>query len=193
MKLPVIQDAKRYTGLYVVDFGDHSAAGFTAVEVAELLESEKYACVKVYKIHNASPDGKMELKGVNNDLFQLEAGMFFYAADEPTALAEYKKLIGLAVANAVPCRTKVHLAKVDDKTYLTAMIYPAEYDEEVSRWLLDNGYRTAGAVEGGTSAVQRYYQANAEIIQRHQLLPASSRVHLSGEYLLAASRKALVR
>ena len=63
MKLPQVQEATKYAGLYVVDFGDHSGVGFTADEVAELLDSERFADVKVYKIHRAFPDGTMELKG----------------------------------------------------------------------------------------------------------------------------------
>jgi hypothetical protein len=36
MKLPKLQKPDVYTGLYMVDFGDHSGVGFTAEEVAEL-------------------------------------------------------------------------------------------------------------------------------------------------------------
>ena len=85
MKLPEMKNAEKYKGLYVVDFGDHSGVGFTAEEVAELLESEKFKDIKVYKIYRAYPDGKMELKGVPNSIFELEAGMFFYESDESTA------------------------------------------------------------------------------------------------------------
>ncbi len=42
MKLPEVKNSERYVGLYVVDFGDHSAVGFTADEVAELLDSDKF-------------------------------------------------------------------------------------------------------------------------------------------------------
>ena len=73
MKLPKLQDSEKYVGLYIFDFGDHTGVGFTAQEVAELLESEKYKDSKVYKIHRAYPDGKLELKGVQPRLFQLEA------------------------------------------------------------------------------------------------------------------------
>ena len=37
-----IKNAERYRGLYIVDFGDNTGVGFTAPEVAELLESEKF-------------------------------------------------------------------------------------------------------------------------------------------------------
>ena len=75
MKLPDVQNPSKYIGLYIIDFGDHTGLGFTAREVAELLESEKFKDVKAYKIYNACPDGKMELKGLRKELLQLESCM----------------------------------------------------------------------------------------------------------------------
>ena len=61
MKLPALTDPGRYTGLYIVDFGDQVAVGYTAPEVEVLLDHEAYRSCKVFKIHNAYPDGRMEL------------------------------------------------------------------------------------------------------------------------------------
>ena len=137
MKLPKLQKTEKYVGLYVFDFGDHTGVGFTAEEVAELLESERYKDGKVYKIHRAYPDGRLELKGVPSEQFQLEAGMFFYSNDFETAERDFKELVNLAVRSAPPGRAKVHLAKYDDSKFAVALIYPAEYDDEFSSWLLE--------------------------------------------------------
>jgi len=193
MKLPEVENADKYIGLYVVDFGDHSGLGFTADEVAELLESKKFADVKVYKTHRASPDGQMELKGVTSQTFQLEKGMFFYAGDNDTAQDDYKRLVEFAVTTSAPCRAKVHLAKYSDEKFVTAIIYPAEYDDEISRWLIDGDYKTAGSAEGGLEAVQRYYDQAPEILQRHQLFSASAIDSRSGDQLLAAVKLAVQR
>lgn len=186
-------DTKRYTGLYVVDFGDHSAVGFTANEVAEMLESEKFADVKVYKIHNARPDGTMELKGVPKEIFQLETGMFFYAADEKTARQDFKRLMDIAVVSAAPARAKAAVAKLSDTEYVTSLIYPAEYDAEFSRWLLDNNYRTSGAAQGGTGYVEMYDNAQKEVLDSRQLWAADSFDELTGIELVAAAKRAIVR
>ena len=175
-----------------MDFGDHCGVGFTAEEVAELLESEQFADVQVYKVHRANPDGTMELKGVSKETFQLEAGMFFYAADEATAQADFQRLTAWADEQLPPARCKVHLANTGE-TYVTALIYPAEFDDAFSRWLLDGNYRTAGQVEGGTGAVQRYYEANWDVLERKKLWPASSIEHLQGEALMEATNRAIVR
>lgn len=193
MKLPEMKNTNKYTGLYVVDFGDHSGVGFTAEEVAELLESEKFKDVKVYKIYKAYPDGKMELKGVPSGIFQLEAGMFFYETDETTARDDYKKLVNSAVKQAPPTKAKVHLAKYSDEKYVTALIYPAEQNDEISRWLLDIDYKTAGTAEGGIEAAKRYYTDKPEILERHQLFSEQQFENLMGERLLAATKLSYVR
>jgi hypothetical protein len=180
-------------GLYVFDFGDHAGVGFTAQEVAELLESERYKDGKVYKIHQAYPDGRLELKGVPGQTFQLEAGMFFYSQSEGQARDDYKRLIHLAVTGRPPCKAKVHLARYTDDSFITAIIYPAEYDGEVSSWLLKGNYRTAGAAEGGIEAVRRYYDQAPRIIERHQLYGESQIESRTGEELLAGLRLAIQR
>jgi len=193
MKLPKLEKPDKYVGLYVVDFGESSSVGFTAEEVAEILESEKFKDCKAYKIHRAYPDGRLELKGVRRDIFQLETGMLFYSADVDTARTDYKRLVKIGVETDVPCRAKINLAKISDDKYVTALIYPAEYDDEMSRWLLEHNYKTAGQVEGGVSAVTQYYQAKPEIIERHQLWPSSTIESRTGEELLAATKIAVQR
>jgi hypothetical protein len=192
MKLPEVQNADKYTGLYVVDFGDHCGVGFTAEEVTELLESERFADVQIYKVHRANPDGTMELAGISKQTFQLEAGMFFYANEEQDARADFERLTAWADEYLPPARCKVHLANHGD-SYVTALIYPAEFDDAFSGWLLDANYRTAGQVEGGAGAAGRYYEANWDVAERKQLWPASSIEHLQGEALLEATNRAIVR
>lgn len=193
MKLPELKQPGRYVGLYVVDFGESSSVGFTAEEVAELLDSEKYKDCKVYKIYNAYPDGRLELEGVRSETFQLEAGMFFYENALGTARSNYENLVKIAVGSAPPCRAKVHLSKCSNEKFATVLIYPAEYDDEISRWLLDNNYRTAGSAEAGSGAVQRYYNEKPEILERHQFFSRDSFQSRTGGELLANLKVAVQR
>ena len=193
MKLPELKKPDKYVGLYIFDFGDHTGVGFTAQEVAELLESEKYKDGKVYKIHKAYPDGKLELKGVRAEIFQLEAGMFFYSSELEPARRDFKGLVNLAVESAPPCRAKVHLAKYSKDKFVAALIYPAEYDDEISSWLLDGEYKTAGAAEAGIEAMQRYYDYQPQILDRHQLFGKSALMSRTGKELLASIKLAVQR
>ncbi|MHC4222230.1 MAG: hypothetical protein ACYST9_07385, partial [Planctomycetota bacterium] len=149
MKLPNLEKPDQYVGLYVFDLGDHAEVGLSAQQVAERLESELYKDCKVYKIHNAYPDGKVELKGVPSEIFQLEAGMFFYSFNRDNAKSDFGGLIELAEKSTSPCRAKVHLAKYSDEKFAVALIYPAEYDDEISSWLIQGQYKTQGPAEGG--------------------------------------------
>ncbi len=193
MKLPKLEKPQKYVGLYIFDFGEYTGVGFTAEEVAELFESQRYKDAKVYKIHKAYPDGKLELKGVQAEIFQLEAGMFFYSGHLETSERNFKELVSLAVQTLPPCRAKLHLAKYSDNKFVTALIYPAEYDDEISCWLLDGDYKTSGAAEGGIEAVQRYYDVKRQILDRHQLFSKSERESRTGEELLASIKLAVQR
>jgi hypothetical protein len=186
MKLPKLEKPERYEGLYIFDFGDHAGVGFTAEEVAELLDSERYREGKIYKILRAFPDGRLELRAMPAARFQLEVGMFFYVQDEATARGDFQRLVALAVRSTPPCRAKVQLAKYADDKYAVALIYPSERDEEVSSWLLEGHYRTSGPAEGGLGAVERYYRDAPEILETHQLFGASETISRTGRELLAS-------
>ncbi len=191
--MPELEKPEKYVGLYVVDFGDNVGVGFTAEEVGELLESEKYADVKVYKIHRASPEGQMELKGVPGKRFQLESAMLFYAGSQDRAQADFKNLISLAVSTPPPCRARVQLADLGGETFATALIYPAEYEDEVSAWLIGGDYKTVGGAEGGPSALQNYYDRSPEILDRHQLFAGQGIESRSGQELLENLKVAVQR
>jgi len=193
MKIPKLQKPEKYVGLYVFDFGDHTGVGFTTQEVAELFESQKYRNCKAYKIHKAYPDGKLELKGARAEIFQLEAGMFFYSSALETATQDFKGLVNLAVKFSPPCRAKLHLAKYSNDKFVVALIYPAEYDDEISSWLLDGEYKTSGTAEAGIEAVQRYYDDKPDILDRHQLFGKSALQSRTGEELLASIKLAVQR
>jgi hypothetical protein len=193
MKLPKVENSEKYASLYVFDFGDHCGVGFTAEEVAELFESERYKNCKAYKIHKAYPDGRLELKGIRPEIFQLEAGLFFYSSELETARADFKRLVNLAVGTSPPCRAKLHLARYSDEKFVTAIIYPAEYDDQISAWLLDGNYKTTGTAEGGLEAVQRYYDYKPQILDRHQLFGKSEYQSRSGTELLASLKLAVQR
>jgi len=193
MKLPKLDNPDRYKGLYIFDFGDHTGVGFTAEEVAELLESERYCDGKVYKIHRAYPDGRLELKGVSVERFQLESGMIFYSTLAETAQGDFKRLVDAAIEASPPCRAKVQLARYSDEKYGVALIYPGEYEDEISSWLSARAYRTTGAAEGGTGVVERYYLDAPEILERHQLFGAGEGISRTGDELLVSLKQAVQR
>ncbi|AQT67392.1 hypothetical protein STSP2_00536 [Anaerohalosphaera lusitana] len=192
MKLAHVENPTKYKGLYIIDYGDHSSIGYTADEVAQILESEQYANVKVYKIRRAYPDGQMELKGVPAETFHLEMGMFFYAHNEKIARKQYDRLIEDTQTHPAPARAVVQLAKLDAQTYVTALIFPAEHNDEFSSWLIDCDYRTTGQVTGGVSALIEYRSRGPQIIESTQL-HAPDRQDRPAEELFAKTGEAVQR
>ena len=119
--------------------------------------------------------------------------MFFYETLLDTAKGNFKGLVNLAVTTAPPCRAKVHLAGYSEDKFVTSIIYPAEYDDEISSWLIEGRYKTKGAAEGGIEAVQRYYKDSSEILERHQLFEKAALQSRSGLELLANVKLAVQR
>ncbi|MHC4642271.1 MAG: hypothetical protein ACYS32_11550, partial [Planctomycetota bacterium] len=97
------------------------------------------------------------------------------------------------VKTAPPCRAKVHLAKYSNDKFAVSIIYPAEYDDEISSWLLDSRYKTTGSAEAGIEAVQRYYEQQPQILDRHQLFGTSELISRTGQELLASVKLAVQR
>lgn len=203
MKIPRVDDPTRYRGLFVFDFGEWTAMGYTADEIATLLESEQYRSGKVYKIVRASPDGSMELRGVSPERFELESGIFHWRSDEAAARADFRDLLGIADAEPPPCRMNVQLALVPflpsgsdsepTPRHVTALIFPAEFDDEVGRWLMDHGYRGGDWVEGGISIVTSFRTLEKEILDRKQLWSLSSQNSRSAEEIYQSVRQAVQR
>lgn len=197
MKLPALEQPQRYLGLYVFDFGEWCAVGYTAEEVAMLLESEKYADGKVYRIHNATPDGRMELAGVSVSRFQFESGMFFYRAAEDEARRDFEQLCRLAETSPPPCKAYVHLADrspaAGDARFVVALIYGAEHDSDVGRWLLAGRYEGGSLAEGGVSMVTNYYDERPEILDRRQLWSRNVTLSRSRDEVFGSVRRAVQR
>ena len=197
MKLPSVAEPQRYRGLYVFDFGAWVALGYTAEEIAVLLESEAYRDGKVYKIVRAAPDGALELRGVAAGRFQAESGMFFNRQEGALARADFAELRRLANTQGAPCRAFVHLADLGGAEgtfrYVMALIFPAEYEDEMARWLAAAGFAGGDLAEGGISHVSNYYAADKTILDRQQSWSQPAIPSRSTDEVLRSVRQAVQR
>lgn len=197
MKLPRVDEPQRYCGLYVYDFGPWSAVGYTAEEIAILLEDERTAGGKVYRIQRALPDGTMDLRAISADRFGLESGMFFFRYDIDQARSDFRQLAALGNEHRPPCRARLTLADrgpgVERGRYVVSLVFPAEYDDDVAAWLLAHDYAGGDFVEGGISSVSTYLQQANDILERQQLWSVTSGLIRSAEEVLASTRRAVQR
>lgn len=199
MKLPPISQPERYRGLYLFDFGAWVALGYTAEEIAMLLESERYRDGKVYKIHRANPDGSLELRSLSRERFQLESGLFFYRSELPAARADFESFAALARSRPPPCRAKLQLADFgpaaadEGHRFALALIFPAEYEDEIGAWLSEADYQGGDLAEGGISLVTRYYEQDKTLLERQQLWSQAAIPARSREEVYASVRRAVQR
>ena len=100
--------------------------------------------------------------------------MFFHEPTQSLAAKNYKKLIDLAITSKFPCTAKVNLAKYSNDKFATAIIFPAEYNDQLSDWLLANDYQTTGSTTGSATEVTKYYEDKPEILETHQLFTSQS-------------------
>jgi len=176
MKLPRLDDPERYIDLFVVQFADGQVAvGYTAEEAATIAEQEACAEAKIFRIHDARPDGTVELVGVGRDRFSLEAGMFFGREAESPARADYEELGSLARGDPPPARCRLVLARWPDgrTPWVSGLIYPAEADHAMSRYLIEHRFAGGINVIGGVGAVTEFY-ASAEVVESEGL-PSAGR------------------
>jgi hypothetical protein len=176
MVFPSLENPRAYQGLYVIDFGESVSVGYTAAEVGRLLEMERFRDSKVYRIHNAYPDGRMELLGVSATRFLTETGMFFSSGNPEKARADFEVLARLANDGPIPSRAKLQLAELPGSSYPHAvgLIYPAEFDGEWSAWMMRAGYKGGESCDLGAGHVSDWY-AHARVSDSIQLLQVLDR------------------
>jgi len=188
MKLPQLEHPDRYAGLFVVDFGDTCSVGYTAEEVAWLLESEAHASAKVYRIQGAGPEGTLELKGVPASRFRTEAGLFFHARTPAAARSDFESIRALAEAEGFPCRAQLLLGSLETSArlpWVVGVAYPAECDEDVSAWMLAHDVRAGEYADGGVGRLQAMREA-LHVIETASLRPPAGRRARRREEVLAA-------
>jgi len=181
MQIPKPNSKTDYKGLYIFDFGDSIAIGYTAREIAMLLESEEYSDGKVYQIINIDENGRSYLKGISNELFQLENGFFFCSREAEDAERDFNQLWQLAAKEPPPCTCKIHLAKLDYSpmfSHAVALMFPAEYEDDISNWLIKIDYKGGESVDCGISHVTNYYNNSTVSDARQFVAPdAESRTY----------------
>ena len=76
---------------------------------------------------------------------------------------------------------------------VTALIYPAEYEDEIAAWLNATGYAGGDLAEGGSSHVTDYYAADKAILDRQQLWNQPAIPSRSADEVLRTVRQAVQR
>jgi len=157
LRLPRLDDPKRYEGLYIFDFGDSVSVGYTAGEIEILLAEAEYRDGRVYRIYRAHDNGQLEITGIAKDMVSRQSGMVFsFDAMEPARDA-FDRLRESAGTRRVPCNCQVRLGVCSDRPlpFCVAVVYDAESEDRIGKWMLDIDFQGGQVVEGGSKAIAR--------------------------------------
>lgn len=101
MNLPHLDNPELYQGLYVFDFGERVAVGYTGEEIEVLLGSAEFEGGRAFKIHHASADGQLSMRGVSRMDVGVREGIIFYRRSAEAARADYEADASLTLQTAI--------------------------------------------------------------------------------------------
>jgi len=77
MKLPKLQNSDKYVGCMYSISATIPASVLPLRRLPNFSKAKNTKMARSIKFTKAYPDGRLELKGIRSEIFQLEAGMFF--------------------------------------------------------------------------------------------------------------------
>ncbi|MCZ6654270.1 MAG: hypothetical protein O7D91_14735 [Planctomycetota bacterium] len=169
MNLPRLNYPELYQGLYVFDFGEHVAVGYTAEEIEVLLGSPEFKGGRAYKIHHATAAGELSLRGLSRMDVNVREGMVFYRASADASRGDFEALKQSATTSAPPAVLHWRLG-CDSQAEMpecTVLSYAAEASDRVGRWLEAIGFAGGDQVEAGTHLAD--YFARPETVEHEHL------------------------
>ena len=178
MNLPPLNHPELYQGLYVFDFGEQVAVGSTAEEIEVLLRSPEHKDGRAYKIHHATAEGELSLRGLNRLDVNVQEGMVFCRTSADAARADFEALKQSAMVSAPPAVLHWRLGR-DARVELpecTVLSYPAEASDRVGRWLAAIGFAGGDHVEAGAQFAD-YFARPDTVEHDHSAIAPDPRYH----------------
>ena len=169
MNLPPLNHPELYQGLYVFDFGEQVAVGYTAEEIEVLLRSPEHKDGRAYKIHHATAAGELSLRGLSRLDVNVREGIIFYRTSADAARGDFEALKQSAITSAPPAVLHWRLGS-DSQAELpecTVLSYPAEASDRVGRWLEAIGFAGGDQVEAGAHLAD--YFAKPDTVEHDHL------------------------
>ena len=188
MKIPPLQQPERYAGSYLLDLGDRVCVGYTADEVAVLLETEECRSATAYLIHRVDERGNVELVGVSTkDVVRRD--ILIFAFDSPDAArTAFSCLRRLAAKTPAPCPCSMELTDFDgvEPSHVISLTFPQAASGQLSAWLERNEFDAGDRVFGGPQTLSQYQAAAPTPIAQCLLATTFDHKSRSREELLAS-------
>lgn len=174
--LPAISDPSRYLGLFVFDFGDHVAVGYTAGEIDTLRAMPEYRSGTPYQVYRIHENGGFELRGMGGSPLSVREAMCFLRAEGAAARRDYDAIVRAAEKDAIPVEAELRLLRSYsfDPPDLTALVYPAHASHLISAWLTKTTLSPGDRVEAGSNLVPQLDSGAGLTVKSSQLLSAAT-------------------
>jgi hypothetical protein len=195
MKLPPISDPWRYEGLFVFDFGEWVSVGYTAEEVAVLLESKEHRNGAAYRVYRVNAQGGMELIAVRGGELYGEEMMLFASRDSLEAQAGFSSLKEAAQQSPIGCAARIEMIDValEEHPHGVCLIYPRHAGNIVSAWLVAMAFQGGEVVLGGAEALNAYNGAKAAPVASCRLVARADYTPRLADEILRSVRRPLQR
>lgn len=144
-------------GRYIVDFGNETVAGFTSRQVSEMLESERFRHIQVYKVLRTDDRGRREIVGVPRSRFGARESLLFMRRHRETAESDFVALREAAARRPPPCTLQWSWSLLvggesHRPPYMLELSFPADSADEIGAWLVNIGFRGGDDVMSGNAA-----------------------------------------
>lgn len=194
LKLAPIPDPWRYEGLFIYDFGDHAAVGYTPAEILVLRQSADHRHGTPYQIYRVDERGALELRGAADAELVARDALCFARFEAAMARKDFSAILAAAGREALPTFASLRLMRCYgfDPPDVTVLEFPASAGPAVSRWLTATGLHPGDRVEGGAAALSLVESAGG-LTLASEVLPCGMPPDRPAEVVLATTHLPLQR
>ena len=161
-------------GRFVVKLATQTINGLSADAVLEMLVSESDAIEKLYVIHRVTPEGRLELVGIDPASLMKPDCLMFSSTKVADARRDYDAILDYAKDNPPPCRVGLQFGHAKSLTppHIVIMLFPNACQTAVGGWLSGATFEPGEHADGSQHALDAYESASPQIVLSTTLEPA---------------------
>ncbi|MCB9854012.1 MAG: hypothetical protein H6819_13000 [Phycisphaerales bacterium] len=161
-------------GRFVARTRTHTIQGLSAEETLELIKNQGDDITELFVIHRVTPEGRLELAGINPSALSTRDCMMFSRNGVADARRDYDAFVGYANDSPPPCRVELKFghAKSLEPPHIVILIFPTACQSAVGNWLNCAPFNPGEHAEGSTHVLESFESASPQIVLMTTLEPA---------------------
>lgn len=167
-------DTHLIAGRFVVKWSNQSAQGVSADEAAELVRNSGDDDVEVFIIHRVTPEGRLELAGIEPASLTQRDCMMFSHGNVVGARRDYDAFVTYSATSPPPCRVEMKFghAKSFEPPHVVILIFPSACQTAMGGWLSDAPFDPGESVEASRHVLEAFEASSPQIVLQTTLEPA---------------------